>query len=380
VRTARPAEFRRKAREEPFARVRLQSPCVERVGPDSYRFIKTLGKGTFGEVFQVESKQTQEAYAMKVIDKSRVASGKFLRYTLTERNVLSYIRHPYIVSLHHAFQTPKHLVLVLQLCSRGNLSQLIYRERSLKETLARHYTAEVLLALCHVHARNILFRDLKPDNVVIDENWHCLLTDFGLSKELVPSAQTSDSFCGSMAFIAPEILMRQEHSTAVDIYGLGVILFNMLTGLPPYYNPDRNALCENIKRAPLRVPFYVSKTGAELVRALMEREPSKRLGACCTSEIQAHPYFSRIDFNALLRREVPVPEFSFQHRAALSKRQSAAGAHVSSPFRTCSKRGDSHWGIGRGSTRGQNSEVAGWSFVEVSRNPSCYQIGKIQSA
>lgn len=301
--------------------------------PDSFTFTKFLASGSFGEVFAVRHKRTQENFAMKIMAKSRVTcSGKFMRYTMTERNVLSYLRHPYIVSLHYAFQTSNHLVLVMQLCPRGNLQQLIYQERHLKEPLARHYAAEVLLALVHVHARNIIFRDLKPDNVVLDESGHCLLTDFGLAKEGVAGIHGTKSFCGSMAFLSPEILSKQGHGHTVDIYGLGVILFNMLTGMPPYYHPDREVLCYNIKQARLKVPSYVSREGCSLMRALMERDPSKRLGAANTADVQRHIYFSPIDFEALLRMEIPPPIYEAEASERPRKRLPPAEAPPPSSF------------------------------------------------
>mmetsp|Transcript_53111 Transcript_53111/g.99549 ORF Transcript_53111/g.99549 Transcript_53111/m.99549 type:complete len:706 (+) Transcript_53111:92-2209(+) len=292
---------------EPFARVRPGDLVNECVGPDSFEYMQLLGKGAFGEVHQVKHKGSQQIYAMKILRKSKIFSGNLLRYAMTERNVLSYIRHPYIVSLHYAFQTSCNLVLVLQFCPRGNLQQLITRERHLQEPVARLYAAELLLALEHLHERKIVFRDLKPDNVVIDECGHSLLTDFGLSKEGVAGVHGTKSFCGSVAFLAPEILQRKGHGHTVDIYGLGVILFDMLTGLPPFYDPDKSTLFKNIKHATLKMPAFIPRRAAELIEALMARDPSNRLGANSTSEVREHAYFSEMDFNALMRREVPVP-------------------------------------------------------------------------
>jgi len=291
----------------PFARVREDIVAVEKVGPESFQLLDRLGKGSFGEVFQVKHKQTDGVYAMKILLKSKIMSGNLLRYAVTERNVLSYITHPYMVSLHYAFQTRTYLVLVLHYCPGGNLQALIERERRLKGNLAQLYTAELLLALSYLHERQIVFRDLKPDNVVIDEVGHCMLTDFGLSKEGVTALHGTKSFCGSVAFLAPEILSRKGHTHTVDIYGLGVLLFDMLTGLPPFYHPQREKLYQNIKHAKLMVPSFVSKSSSSLIYDLMNREPTKRLGAIDTKDVMKHEYFSDMDFEALQRREVPVP-------------------------------------------------------------------------
>jgi len=198
---------------------------------------------------------------------------------VTERNVLAYVHHPYIVRLHYAFQTPSHLVLVLQYCPRGNLQQLILREQKLQESISQLYTAEILLALIHLHDRKTLFRDLKPENVVLDERNHAMLTDFGLSKEGVAGSRGTKSFCGSVAFLAPEILLRRGHGHTVDIYNLGVMLYNMLTGIPPFYDRDRETLYANIKHKRLEVPESVPRAASALIYATMDREPSRRLGA-----------------------------------------------------------------------------------------------------
>lgn len=290
----------------PFSQLK-EGDDAEKVGPSSFELVKLLGRGAFGEVSQVKHTKSGQMYAMKVLKKQRVLSSNLLRYAKTERNILAYVKHPYIVSLHYAFQTSRHLVLVLQYCPRGNLQRLISREKRLRGPLACIYTAEIQLALAHLHDRQTVFRDLKPDNVVIDADYHAMLTDFGLSKEGVNSARGAKSFCGSVAFLAPEILARSGHGHTVDIYGLGVILYDMLTGQPPFYHPDKETLLSNIEFAPLEVPHYVPAAARSLIITLMEREPSRRLGAVNTMDIQSHDYFRNIDFDALMRREIPVP-------------------------------------------------------------------------
>lgn len=282
-------------------------PEVERVGAESFNLVKLLGKGAFGEVYEVVHKTTGKHYAMKMLKKRKVLRTSHVRYTFTERNLLSYVRHPYIVPLHFAFQTSNHLALVLQLCPNGNLQKLIEKQERLEVALTRHYMAEVLLAICYLHERRVIYRDLKPENVVLDKQNQALLTDFGLSKEGVEGPRGTRSFCGSLAFIAPEVLMRKGHGPAVDLYGLGVLLYVMLVGVPPYFSTARLALIENIRAAKLSVPTDVDTDAGELVRALMQREPTKRLGASQTSEVCQHTFFSGVDWAALMRREIPAP-------------------------------------------------------------------------
>merc|ERR1712136_31140 len=275
-------------KREHFVKVK-EDDHVQSVGPDSFVCDRLLGKGSFGEVFCVRHKVSQTTYAMKVLQKSKVLSGNLLSYVLTERNILSFIHHPYIVTLHYAFQTSSHLVLVLSFCPNGNLQALITKQTNLEERVARLYAAEILLALVHLHQRDIIFRDLKPDNV-------------GL--------KGARSYCGSPAFIAPEILQRRGHGKTVDIYGLGVLLHHMLVGMPPFYNPDRGTLESNIKFKRLTIPSKVGEDAKNLILSVMERDPAKRLGAADTADVQSHAFFESVDFAALLARGIPVPGYT----------------------------------------------------------------------
>lgn len=369
----------RHRRSQPFVRLLSEDRIsgIEDVGPESFELVGLLGRGSFGEVFQVRHRGTQLECAMKILQKDKLKRGNLLRYAKAERNVLCFIRHPYIVALHCAFQTRSHLVLVMQYCPGGDLQQMISREGRLQEAVARLYAGEILLALGHLHERDIVFRDLKPANVVVDWEGHCMLTDFGLTKAGVAALCGARSFCGSLAFLAPEILLRRGHGQAVDLYGLGVLLFTMLAGLPPFFHSDRETLCANIRHARLQVPEMVSSAAASLIYALMKREPSQRLGAGCTSEVQRHFFFDGLDFDALGRREVPVPLSEFldalgRHPGAESLTQlPGAGPGTGRGFA-----GDQAWRACVASPRGQEAAAAsidnalegtvpGWEFTDV---------------
>jgi serine/threonine protein kinase len=192
-----------------------------------------LGKGSFGEVYLVQKIKGQNAsqlYAMKVLSKERIMGHNLVRYAKTERNVLSYTTHPFIVNLNYAFQNRDKLFLILDYCQGGDLARVLAKERRFSEDRARIYAAEILLAIQYLHKRDIIFRDLKPDNVVVDAEGHALLTDFGLSKEGVLDNISAKSFCGSVAYLAPEMLRRSGHGKSVDWYLLGVLLYEMLVG------------------------------------------------------------------------------------------------------------------------------------------------------
>ena len=211
----------------------------EQVGPQSFVAHRLLGKGSFGEVYLVQKIGTTQLYAMKIVKKAKILSQNLIKYSLTERRVLSEVRHPFIVRLHFAFQATSRLFLVLDYCPGGDLSDYLRRERKFTEERAKMYIMEILLALEYLHKKDIIFRDLKPDNVVLDEDGHALLTDFGLSKEGVYDNQGAKSFCGSLAYLAPEMIKRTGHGKSVDWYLLGVLLYEMLVGVPPYYSSDK---------------------------------------------------------------------------------------------------------------------------------------------
>jgi len=348
----------RKSGERRFSQLKQGGPAVEAATIDSFSAQKKLGQGSFGVVYKVVHKTTNATYAMKILDKSNIcASNSLMRYTMTERNLLSYVKHPYIVSMQYAFQTPSHLVLVLEFCSNGNMQNLLKQTKRLNEDWSRLYAAEVLLALSYLHQRDTVYRDLKPENVVLDYEGHAKLTDFGLSKEKVAGPNGTKSFCGSIAFMAPEVIRRSGHGHTVDIYGLGVLVYCMFVGMPPFYDRRKETLVANIKHAPLRIPSVVPPKAASFVQALMQREPQERLGATKSEDCQSHEWFnSTMDFDALMRREVPLPE---PFETLMPSNGGAGVVDGSTPTVTA------NFGkFTKANTRAQKShDVEGWNFA-----------------
>jgi len=285
----------------------------EKIGPHSFSVHALIGKGSFGEVYLVEKKDTGKIYAMKVLHKSKITRHNLTRYALTERNVLSVTNHPFIVGLNFAFQTADKLFLILDYCPGGDLGEHLQKERRFSEERARIYLAEIVLALEDLHKRDIIFRDLKPDNIVLDPEGHAMLTDFGLSKEgVLEHAQGAGSFCGSVAYLAPEMLKRVGHGKAVDWYLLGVVFYEMLVGVPPYYANNREQLFYNIQKAALKIPSYLSQEAKSLLKGLLQRNPTKRLGSGKgdAEEIKAHKFFDSINWRDVYLRKLkpPVPD------------------------------------------------------------------------
>ena len=290
-------------------KLNLNSIEEEIVTPSSFVCLALLGKGSFGEVFLVQKINTKEKFAMKVLRKERIMGQNLLKYALAERDVRSLSHHPFIVKLNYAFQTSTKLFLILEYCPNGDLAKHLMLEKRFSEPRAKFYICEVLLALENLHQRDIIFRDLKPDNVVLDKDGHCKLTDFGLSKEGVNENQFAQSFCGSIAYLAPEMLKKKGHGKAVDWYLLGVLFYEMLIGITPYFTGRKEDIFHNIEYGELKIPNFVSPEAAEILRRLLERDPSKRLGGSIkdAQEIKEHPYFKDVDWDKVYNKQIKPP-------------------------------------------------------------------------
>ena len=282
----------------------------EKISTKNFICLALLGRGSFGEVYLVQKINTKKKYAMKILRKERIIGQNLSKYAIAERNVLSVSNHPFIVKLNYAFQSLTKLFLILEYCPGGDLAKHLSIEKRFEENRAKFYLCEILLALEDLHKKNIIFRDLKPENVVLDEEGHCKLTDFGLSKEGIDNDKYTKSFCGSIAYLAPEVLKKQGHGKAVDWYLLGVLLYEMLTGVTPYYDKNRNVLFYNIEQGKLVIPNYVSENAKSLLIGLLQRDPKKRLGGSIrdAEEIKEHKFFEGIDWQKIYEKQYEPPK------------------------------------------------------------------------
>ena len=293
-----------------YNQVSLGSIEEERITLTSFICLAMLGKGSFGEVYLVQKMNSKVLYAMKVLSKDRIMGQNLMKYAMAERNVLSLTNHPFIVKLNFAFQTNHKLFLILDYCPGGDLSKHLQYEKRFTEERARFYLCEIILALEDLHRRDIIFRDLKPDNVVLDNEGHAKLTDFGLSKEGVYDSQCAKSFCGSIAYLAPEMLKKQGHGKAVDWYLLGVLFYEMLVGIPPFFTDQKEEIFRNIEHGELIIPKKVSKEASALLRCLLQRDPNKRLGSGPKDalEIKEHKYFKKVNWDDVYNKKIVPPK------------------------------------------------------------------------
>ncbi|XP_069478963.1 ribosomal protein S6 kinase alpha-1 isoform X2 [Ambystoma mexicanum] len=283
----------------------------EKADSSQFELLKVLGQGSFGKVFLVRKitpPDNGHLYAMKVLKKATLKVRDRVR-TKMERDILADVNHPFVVKLHYAFQTEGKLYLILDFLRGGDLFTRLSKEVMFTEEDVKFYLAELALGLDHLHSLGIIYRDLKPENILLDEEGHIKLTDFGLSKEAIDHEKKAYSFCGTVEYMAPEVVNRQGHTHSADWWSYGVLMFEMLTGSLPFQGKDRKETMTLILKAKLGMPQFLSNEAQSLLRALFKRNPNNRLGSSmdCAEEIKRHPFFSTIDWNKLFRRELPPP-------------------------------------------------------------------------
>ncbi|XP_077823561.1 ribosomal protein S6 kinase alpha-1 isoform X16 [Macaca mulatta] len=251
----------------------------EKADPSHFELLKVLGQGSFGKVFLVRKVTRPDSghlYAMKVLKKATLKVRDRVR-TKMERDILADVNHPFVVKLHYAFQTEGKLYLILDFLRGGDLFTRLSKEVMFTEEDVKFYLAELALGLDHLHSLGIIYRDLKPENILLDEEGHIKLTDFGLSKEAIDHEKKAYSFCGTVEYMAPEVVNRQGHSHSADWWSYGVLMFEMLTGSLPFQGKDRKETMTLILKAKLGMPQFLSTEAQSLLRALFKRNPANRL-------------------------------------------------------------------------------------------------------
>ena len=276
------------------------------VGVDDFQVLKLIGKGNFAEVMLVRMKDTGEVYAMKRLSKKQIIENNEIEHTLAECSILQRLRHPFLVNMHYAFQTAANLYIILDFVNGGELFHHLQSSKRFPEGRVRFYAAEILLGLEYLHNSGVLYRDLKLENLLLTAEGHITLTDFGLSKEgLVGSDATTKTFCGTPEYMAPEMLSGKGYGKAVDWWSFGSLIYEMLTGLPPFYHQDVQQMYRLILTARLSFPPFMSDHARSLVSLLLEKNPADRFTN--PEFIKRHPFFEGIDWDALYRKKIPPP-------------------------------------------------------------------------
>ena len=273
--------------------------------------MKVLGKGSFGKVLLVRYKKNQKLYAMKILKKAVIMKNNEEIHTKTERKILAKINHPFIVSLYFAFQDEKKLYLITEFMQGGELFYHLHRERFFSNERTQFYAAEIVLALDHLHKNNCIYRDLKPENVLLDKDGHIKLADFGLSKIMLEKNKAKAfTLCGTPDYLAPEILEDKGYDKTVDWWSLGALIYEMLVGYSPFKMKKGEQLNIEKYKQPVPLHNHFTPEAKMIITDLLVVEPSKRLGygSNGTENIKKHPFFKDINWEELYNKKVE-PEF-----------------------------------------------------------------------
>ncbi|XP_075167474.1 inactivation no afterpotential C [Haematobia irritans] len=287
-----------------------------------FNFIKVLGKGSYGKVLLAERRGTDELYAVKVLRKDIIIQSDDMELPMTEKFILAVSgKSPFLVSLHSCFQTMDRLFFVLEYVKGGDLLFQLQKYGRFKESVAIFYAVEVALALFFLHDHKIIYRDLKLDNILLDLDGHIKLTDFGLSKDNVGEGDTARTFCGTSSYLAPEILMYEPYNNTVDWWSYGVLLYEMMAGQQPFEGEDDATMFKNIKEKKAVFPKHFSQESMDVITSFLAKKPNNRLGAgrFARSEIQTHPFFNIIDWDAAADKGMEPPIIpNIKHRKDIS--------------------------------------------------------------
>ncbi|KAI8388321.1 kinase-like domain-containing protein [Radiomyces spectabilis] len=271
-----------------------------------YELLETLGTGTFGRVYLAREKKDKSYYAIKILKKADIVKLKQVEHINSERQVLSQLNFPFIVKLYCTFQNEQNLYMVQEYVLGGELFRHLRNAGRFTSEMTRFYTAEIVLALDYLHSKNMVYRDLKPENLLLDRTGHIKITDFGFAKRLQDRTWT---LCGTPEYLAPEIIQSKGHGKAVDWWSLGILIFEMLAGYPPFYDDNHFGIYERILSGKVQYPNYMDSTAKDLIKKLLVIDRTRRLGnlKCGAEDVKRHKWLRNTDWLGLLNKTVRAP-------------------------------------------------------------------------
>ncbi|CEP19277.1 hypothetical protein [Parasitella parasitica] len=305
--------------------------------PEDFRIVRMIGQGSVGKVYEVIKRDSGRTYAMKVLSKRLLLAENQVDAAFNERNVLvQSLSNPFIAKLKYSFQTTNHLFLVMEYFPGGELFDFLERERCLSEKRCQFFAAEIVCAFDNIHSRHIVYRNLKPESILLDAHGHIALTDFGLCKQLknkmdsiqdVPQAITQE-------YLSPEMVMQKPYGMASDWWALGVLMYELLTGSPPFHSTEEGELFRQILEAPVKFPAggCITEEAKDFICQLLERDPSKRLGSNGgVARVKAHAFFKDLNWSVVYKKQMQLP-FVPEVEEQLREEAIAAAAAIHIPM------------------------------------------------
>ncbi|KAJ3207761.1 Serine/threonine kinase [Dinochytrium kinnereticum] len=279
---------------------------------NDFHFLAVLGRGAFGKVMLAQEKATSKHYAIKALKKEFIIKNDDVKSAKLERRIFqaaSAAQHPFMVNLHSCFQTPERVYFVMEYVSGGDLMCHIQEKKRFSQNRAKFYACEVLLAIEYFHKNNIIYRDLKLDNILMCPDGHLKVADYGICKENMPYGATTRTYCGTPDYMAPEILSENKYGRAVDWWSFGVLIYVMLVGRYPFPGGDERDILDLILSDAIEYPSNMPKDTLSLLHGLLNKDPARRLGGgkLDAEEVKRHAYFAGVDWNAFMQKRVAPP-------------------------------------------------------------------------
>ena len=282
---------------------------IKNVGVNDFKLIKVIGRGTYGKVCLVEYKQTNELYAMKSLKKDILLDEDQIESTLLEKKILQSLNYPFLVGMVFCFQTEERVYFVLPFIRGGELFIHLRQNKYFPEDTVKFYASIIGLSLEYLHKNGIVYRDIKPENILLEEDGYLKLIDFGMAK-ILKEDENTNSFCGTPEYLAPEIITGEGHNKMADWWSYGTLVYEMLFGIPPFFCDNVEKMYQLITKCELRFPkkLKVSDEAKDLLGKLLIKNQKERFGVKGGfEEIKKHPFFKGMDFKALEEKKIPAP-------------------------------------------------------------------------
>lgn len=281
---------------------------------EDFELISIVGRGTFGKVYLVKKTLDRKLFAMKVIRKDIVIEHESIESLMLEKMILTQVNHPFIIGLNYVFQKAYRIYFIMDFVQGGELFKHLTDAKRFAEDKTKFYAAQIALALGYLHDSQIIYRDLKPENILIGKDGYIMLADFGLAKMIGPSGEDPNSFCGTPEYLSPEMIVGSGHDHTLDWWALGILIYEMIIGIPPFYNQNKHQMYNLIQHAPIRWPqkdkhgIEVSRDARDLISKMLNKNRRERLGQNKdVEEILSHPWFADLNIEDLKHKRLPAP-------------------------------------------------------------------------